>query len=67
MTTKKAYESKTIWGALIAALPAVLALLGVDISPEDATALVGSAEQLVTIFGVVLAIYGRVKAQAPIK
>jgi hypothetical protein len=61
-------QSKTIWGVLIAAAPAVISAigpaLGVAIPAGEASQLVQTA---VTLVGSVLAIYGRTVASQPLK
>lgn len=62
MNTKSILTSKTIWGALLALLPALLSLFGLDTLPgfqEQASAVV---EQVITLVGGALAIYGRIVA-----
>ena len=61
--TKSPVASLTIWGAFIAAIPAIFALLGFDLSPEDAAGIQGNADAIVTSAGSLIAIYGRVKAR----
>ena len=62
--TKNLLQSKTIWGIIIAALPTVLGLFGLEVSDvgaftEGASALVDDG---VTLAGSLLAIYGRIVA-----
>jgi hypothetical protein len=56
---------KTIIGALIAAMPALAGLFGYDVAPrfgEEATELI---EDSIVLAGTIIAIYGRLVAQAP--
>lgn len=52
---KSALSSKTIWGALIAIVPQVLSLFGFELAD-------GIMNDVVSVMGGVLAIYGRVDA-----
>ena len=55
-------KSKTIWGAIVAALPALIPLLGA----ETATSIETVGSSVVTLIGAIIAIYGRVKAEGKI-
>lgn len=55
--TKNFITSKTIWGAMIALIATMLQIMGFD-----ATGMNGTAEEIVTIAGAAMAIYGRIKA-----
>jgi hypothetical protein len=55
--TKKFLTSKTIWGAMIALIATMLQIMGFD-----ATGMNGTAEEIVTIVGAAMAIYGRIRA-----
>ena len=61
--TKSWAQSKTVWGALITAAPALITQLGpafgIPITEDTATQLVSSA---VTVGGLILTIFGRVSA-----
>jgi hypothetical protein len=67
--------SRTVWGAVIAALAAVLPalgpLLGITIPPELVQQLGDQVVQLVQgvvgLVGTILTIYGRMRATAPLK
>jgi len=64
---KKWYQSKAVWGGLIAVAAAIAGAFGYAVSPEEQASLV---EALVAIgggVGGVLAVYGRVKADSYIK
>lgn len=54
--------SKTIWGALVAAIGAFMSASGFE-----TTSLNGFDGELVTLFGSIFAMYGRVKAVKKIK
>lgn len=64
---KKWYQSKAVWGGLIAVLAAVAGAFGVDIGAEEQSLLADHALELVGAVGGVLAIYGRIKADGRIK
>lgn len=55
--TKNFLTSKTIWGAMIALIATILQIMGFD-----STGMNGTAEEIVTIVGAAMAIYGRIKA-----
>lgn len=62
--TKNLLQSKTLWGVIIAAAPTILGLFGLQVSDvgtfgANASGLVDDG---ITLFGSVLAIYGRFKA-----
>jgi len=60
--TKSLLESKTVWGAIIAIAGAVLNALGFDTG-----ALGGLDDEIVTLIGGLLAVYGRATAIKKIK
>lgn len=60
--TKRWYESKTIWGSLVALLAAASPLLGINIDDQAQAALVEAATQLVAIGGSLFAVFGRFSA-----
>ena len=67
METKSWYKSKTIWGAILMVLSLVMTqVTGVQISPEeqDTTGnfIVGIAEGIGSLVGLILVIVGRIKA-----
>lgn len=71
METKAWYESKTIWGTLIAGVCLALNLLGVgEVSPEEQATLTNNIADIAIlggqIVGVVLAFVGRLSADKPI-
>lgn len=71
MDTKNWHMSKTIWGAVIALVCTGLRLAGVaDVSTEEQASLADSIVNMATMVGqlggMVLAIYGRVKAEKSI-
>jgi hypothetical protein len=63
---KNWYESKTVWGALIAVAASVLQVSGLDLRFEDQSELAEIAVTLVGAIGGLLALYGRLVASASI-
>jgi hypothetical protein len=61
MDTKPWWQSKTIWGVLVAFIAQLLKGRGVDISAE-APQLIDGILNAVSLVGTILAIYGRVRA-----
>ena len=63
---KPLWESATFWGVIITALSGLLGRYGVDITPEDtksmSAALVAAATPLGILVGLVMTIWGRVRA-----
>lgn len=60
------FESKAIWGGLIAFGAGVAGLIGYSVSPEDQAQLVELITGGVGVFGALVAIYGRIKASKKI-
>lgn len=65
-TIKPWYQSKTIWGALIAGLASLAKLSGHSVSLADQQELADLAVTLAGAAGAALAIYGRVTARGSI-
>lgn len=65
-SNKPVWQSKTVIGILIMLAMQVAALAGFQVTPDDASSLTDSTDQLVTagvsFFGAALALYGRAKA-----
>lgn len=59
---KEWYQSKTIWGALIAVSASVLHLAGFELAADAQGDLADIAVTLVGAFGGLLSIYGRIVA-----
>lgn len=59
---KNWYESKTIWGALIAVAASLGGAVGINIDPESQVGLAEIMVQFTGAFGALLAIYGRLNA-----
>jgi Na+-transporting NADH:ubiquinone oxidoreductase subunit NqrE len=64
---KKWYQSKAVWGGLIAVAAAIAGAFGYAISPDDQASIVEAVVAIGGGIGGVLAVYGRVKAEAYIK
>ncbi len=60
--TKNLLQSKTVWGALVAVIGAIMSAFGFDTG-----ILQGIDGEVVTLIGGILAIYGRVAAVKKIK
>ncbi|SIP94079.1 hypothetical protein SAMN05880590_101337 [Rhizobium sp. RU35A] len=60
------YQSKTIWGGLIAILAAVMQASGKEISPASAGDLTEAATNVAGAVGGILAVYGRLSARTNI-
>ena len=63
--TKKWYQSKAVWGAIVAMIVTLLNSAGIDISGEQSN-IVDVIMQLVGSIGAAIAIYGRIVAKAKI-
>jgi len=61
------YQSKTVWGALIAVAASVLQAAGIEIGSDIQTDLVEIAVTLAGAAGGLLAIYGRITAASGIR
>ncbi|MBF0139809.1 MAG: hypothetical protein HQL74_05965 [Magnetococcales bacterium] len=64
MDEKHWYQSRTIWGAVILILSRFAPSLGLEVDPGSLTDLANSAADLA---GVSMVLYGRVKAERPIR
>jgi Na+-transporting NADH:ubiquinone oxidoreductase subunit NqrE len=64
---KKWYQSKAVWGGLIAVAAAIAGAFGYAVSPDDQASIVEAVVAIGGGIGGVLAVYGRVKAEAYIK
>ncbi len=64
--SKAWYQSKTVWGALIAVAASLLRLGGVELGLDIQGELADAAVTLAGAIGGLLALYGRVSAQASI-
>lgn len=59
---KSWYQSKTIWGALIAVAASMSGSIGYSISPANQAELAQAMVQLVGAVGALVAVYGRLSA-----
>lgn len=59
---KNWYESKTIWGALLAVVASLMSTLGIQVDAVAQTDLADALIQLIGAVGAMLAIYGRLSA-----
>lgn len=63
---KNWYQSKTIWGAVVVILSAVLRAAGYEFGETDAAQLLDAVSTIATAVGGLLALYGRLTARLPI-
>ncbi|MFN7011130.1 MAG: hypothetical protein ACK4PN_13955 [Allorhizobium sp.] len=66
LDAKPWYQSKTVWGALIAIAAPLLKQAGVELGLAEQANLADALTTIVGALGGVLAIYGRVTAKGPI-
>jgi len=70
-TSKKWWESKTIWAGVVALVCGILRITGVDIDPDSESFIVDnimkSVDGIIIVISALYAIYGRIKAELPIK
>jgi hypothetical protein len=59
MDTKIFLASKTIWGVVIMALPALLPLAGISFGVDDTAVVNEMADKIFQSVGAVIAVYGR--------
>ena len=64
---KKWYESKGVWGGIVALFAVLIGAFGYAITPEDAQGLVDAFSAIGGAVGAILAIYGRIKAKDKIQ
>ena len=64
---KKWYQSRAVWGGIVASAAGIAAAFGHEIAPEHQEALVQAMVGIAGSVGGLLAIYGRIKADRPIK
>jgi CDP-diglyceride synthetase len=65
--TKSLLQSKTVWGALIAAVSSVAGVAGHVIAPDIQMQLIDVCTTVGTLIGSVIAVYGRIVAKDKIK
>ena len=64
---KNWYNSKTIWGSIIAILAAVASVLGFDVNEDAQSAIVEATLQIVGVAGSLFAVLGRLSATSVIE
>ncbi|MFB9951334.1 hypothetical protein ACFFP0_21005 [Rhizobium puerariae] len=64
---KEWYQSKTVWGALVAVGASLLQIAGIELGPDMQADLADIAVTLAGAAGGLLAIYGRISADAGIR
>jgi len=62
MDEKHWYQSKTIWGALLAVIASLFGALGISIDSTAQNELSDALVQLIGAIGAITAIYGRISA-----
>lgn len=67
MNKKEWYQSKTVWGGLLAVVSAVAMAFGYTITEADQLALVDNLATAGAAFGGLLAVYGRIASKTTIK
>lgn len=60
------WQSKTLWGAIVTIVSAVLGLAGYELGEADREALVGLLTSLGAALGGIIAIVGRLRARSRI-
>lgn len=61
--SKRWWESKGVWGGLIAIAAAIGGLFGYDVTADDQTAIIEAVAGIAGIAGALIAIWGRVRAR----
>lgn len=67
MDQKGWYQSKAVWGGIVALLAGILGIFGFNVGAEDQAALAETLLAIGSAVGGLLAIYGRVSASKKIK
>ncbi len=62
METKTFLASKTVWGVIAMALPALLPLFGVSFGVDDTTVVNDAADKVFQAVGALVALWGRFTA-----
>lgn len=60
------YQSKTVWGALIAVAASILQVAGLELGPASQAELADIAVAIAGAVGALVALYGRIVANATI-
>ena len=66
METKKWWESKAVWGGIVAVLAGAAGLFGVSLGVEDQAYVIDAITAIASAVGGLLAVYGRVKADTKV-
>jgi uncharacterized membrane protein (DUF441 family) len=66
-TSKKWWESKTVWGGIIALIAGIAGAFGTQVGIEDQEAAASVMTALASAIGGAIAVYGRMKADTTIK
>lgn len=66
-TEKPWWQSKTLWGAAVTLLSAVLGLAGLELAEGDRTSLTELLTSFGAAMGGLMALYGRITAKARIR
>lgn len=67
LTDKKWWQSKTVWGGLVALIAGVAGVFGLAIGTVDQATLTESLTAIAAAAGGLTAVYGRFKAKQTIK
>lgn len=67
METKKWYQSKAIWGGIVAVASGLAGLIGVEIDEQTQQDIVNVIVEVGSVVGGVMAIYGRLKANKEVR
>lgn len=63
---KSIFRSVTVWGALLAAVGPYAARHGMSLDPGLAPAFVDISEQVITLIGLMVTVWGRMRATQPV-
>lgn len=68
MEAKAWYQSKTIWGLVVVAAGVALSHWNIQVPSDDATtnSLIGVATKIAEVLGLLVALWGRIRAVAPL-
>ena len=55
-------KSKTIWGVVVMAMPALLPVFGVTLGATETALITETGDKVMTAIGALIAVYGRFKA-----
>ncbi len=66
MDTKPWYESRTVWGSIVAVGASLAGVFGLAVEPQEQLLIVDTALQAISAAGAILALYGRFVATSRI-